>query len=146
LVVALSWTAALHQLRREVGLTLEVDEADLALATEQIIPFFAAHATALCGWALAERGQPDEGIARLREGVDAYQALGANLESPYWLALLAEVCGKAGRIDAAQAVLSDASSLVKRTGIRYHEAELHRLKGELSLPIREARSASGAKA
>jgi predicted ATPase len=110
-----------------------VAEADLALATEQIIPFFAAHAMVLRGWVLVERGQREEGIARLREGVDAYQATGANLESPNWRALLAEACAKSGRIDEAHAVLHDAFALVERSGIRYHEAELHRLEGELSL-------------
>jgi len=38
--ISLSWTAALHQLRGEVERTREVAEADLALTTEQIIPFF----------------------------------------------------------------------------------------------------------
>ena len=131
--VALSWTAALHQLRREVGRALEVAEADLALTTEQIIPFFAAHAMVLSGWALSGRGQFDEGIARLHEGVDAYQATGAIIETPHWLALLAEVCGKEGRFGETQVVLRDAFALVERTGIRCHEAELHRLQGELFL-------------
>ena len=132
LAIALGWKAALHQLRGEVGLALEVAEVDLALTTEQIIPFFAAHATVLRGWALVDQGRCEEGIAALYAGVDAYRASGANLEVPHWLALLAEACGKVGRIDEAQAVLRDALALVEHTGIRYHEAELHRLDGELS--------------
>ena len=42
--MTLSFSAALHQLRGEAARTREVAERDLALATEQIIPFFAAHA------------------------------------------------------------------------------------------------------
>ncbi len=137
---ALSWAAALHQLRREVGRTLEVAEADLALTTEQIIPFFAAQAMVLRGWALVEQGRCEEGIAGLRAGIDAYRATGANLERSHWLALLAETCGKMGRIDAAQAVLRDALAEVQLTGICYHEAELHRLEGELSLARDDQRS------
>jgi predicted ATPase len=79
---------------------------------------------------LVEQGRREEGIADLRSGVDAYHATGANLESPHWLALLAEACGKVGRIDDAQAALREARNLVAGTGIRYHEAELHRLEGE----------------
>jgi len=94
----------------------------------------------LRGWALAERGQFDEGIGRLRDGGDAYQATGANLESPHWFALLAEAYGKAGRVEEAQAVLREALALVERTGIRYHEAELHRLLGELFLGRAEERA------
>lgn len=86
--VALGWTAALFQSRREVGRTRDAAETGLAVATEQILPFFAAHAMVLRGWALVEQGQCEEGIARLREGIDAYRATGANLEarigSPFW--------------------------------------------------------------
>jgi class 3 adenylate cyclase/predicted ATPase len=138
--VALSWTAALHQLRGEVERTHEVAEADLTLTTEQIIPFFAAHAMVLRGWALAKRGEFDEGITRLREGVDAYEATGAIIENPHWLALLAEACGKAGRIEEALATVRNALLDVERTGIRYHEAELHRLEGELLQGLDDERS------
>ena len=38
-----------------------------------------------------------------------------------------------GRFDETQVVLRDAFALVECTGIRCHEAELHRLQGELFL-------------
>jgi len=140
LSMALSWTAALHQLRGEAGPTREVAERDLALATEQIFPFFAAHAMVLRGWALVEEGRCEEGVARLREGVDAYRATGANVESPHWLTLLAEGCGKAGRTEEALDILRQGLAEVERIGIRYHEAEMHRLEGELRLGFDEERS------
>jgi predicted ATPase len=140
LSTALSWTAALHQLRGDAGRAREVAERDLALATEQIIPFFAAHAMVLRGWAIAEEGRLEEGIARLREGVGAYRATGAILEGPHWLTLLAEGCGKVGRIEEALDILSEALAEVERTGIRYYEAEMHRLEGELRLGLDEERS------
>jgi len=140
LSMTLSFSAALHQLRGEAGRTREVAERDLALATEQIIPFFAAHAMVLRGWALVEEGRCEEGIVRLREGVDAYRATGANLESPHWLTLLAEGCGKAGRSEEALDILREGLAEVERTGIRYHEAEMHRLEGELRLGFDGERS------
>ena len=115
-------------------------EADLALSTEQPIPFYAAHATVLHGWALVEQGQCEEGIARLREGIDAYRATGSEIESSQWLALLAEACGKAGRIAEALDIIREALADVERTGIRYREAELNRLEGELRLGRDEERS------
>jgi predicted ATPase len=124
LAIALGWRAALHQLRREVPQTRVVAEAALALATEQIIPFFAAHSMALRGWALVEQGRHHEGIAQLRQGVEAYRATGADLESPHWLALLAEACGKAGEIEAGLGALATAFDLVARTRIAYYEAFL----------------------
>ena len=74
---ALSWAAALHQLRGDARRAREMAEADLALTTEQVIGFFRSHAVILRGWALAEQGQCEEGIAELREGLAAYRALGA---------------------------------------------------------------------
>jgi predicted ATPase len=127
-------------LRREADQTREVAEADLALSTEQPIPFYAAHAIVLQGWALVEQGQCEEGIVRLREGIDAYRATGSEIESSQWLALLAEACGKAGRIAEALEIIREALADVERTGIRYREAELNRLEGELRLGRDEERS------
>jgi class 3 adenylate cyclase/predicted ATPase len=138
LAAALSWAAALHQVRREADQTREVAEAALALTAEQLIPFFAAHAMVLRGWALVEQGQYEEGVTCLREGIDAYRATGANHESSHWFALLADACGKAGQIEGASSVVRDTLAEVERTGIRYHEAELHRLDGELRLGFDEA--------
>jgi predicted ATPase len=140
--VALSWAAALHQLCREVGRTLEVAEADLALSTEQVLPFFAAHAVVLRGWALVKRGQCDEGIARLREGVDAYRATGANLETPHWLALLAEAYRDAGQLEDGLRAIAEAFGHVAKTDIGYYVAELHRLEGELRLACDPAATAA----
>ena len=85
---ALSWAAALHQLRGEVGRARELAEIDLALTTEEILPFFRSHAMILRGWALVGQGQGEEGIAQLREGLVAYRATGADLEcshcSRFW--------------------------------------------------------------
>jgi predicted ATPase len=138
MAATLSWAAALHQLRREARRTRDVAEAALALATEQIIPFFAAQAMVLCGWALVEQGLCEEGIARLRDGVAAYRATGANLETPHWLALLGEAYGKAAQTEEALSVARDALAEVERTGIRYYEAELHRLDGEFRLSFNKA--------
>jgi hypothetical protein len=52
---------------------------------------------------------------------------------PYHLALLGEVYGKAGQIDDGLAALAEALAIVNNTGERQREAELYRLKGELTL-------------
>ena len=64
----------------------------------------------------------------------------SNSRTPHWLTLLAEGCGKAGRIEEALDILRQSLAEVERTGIRYHEAEMHRLEGELRLGFDEERS------
>jgi predicted ATPase len=47
--------------------------------------------------------------------------------------MLAEVHRSLGQPEAGLMALSEALALVEKTGERYYEAELHRLKGELLL-------------
>jgi predicted ATPase len=88
----------------------------------------------LHGWALVESWrQLEEGIARIRKGLTDLRATGAGLWQPCFLALLAEACGKANRVEEGLAVLDEALAAVHERGERFYEAELHRLKGELLL-------------
>jgi hypothetical protein len=52
---------------------------------------------------------------------------------PYVLALLAEAYGKARQPEEGLAGLAEALVLVDKTGERFYEAEVYRLKGELVL-------------
>ncbi len=89
--------------------------------------------TILQGWALAEQGQSEEGISQIRQGLAAHQALGAGIFQSYFLALLAEAYGKAGQAEEGLAALAEALTVVDKNGEHFYEAELYRLKGELTL-------------
>jgi len=69
----------------------------------------------------------------MREGVAAYAATGARLWRLYYLALIAETHSKVARVEDGLADLAEALDLVQSTGEREHEAELYRLRGELTL-------------
>jgi predicted ATPase len=85
------------------------------------------------GWALSEQGAGGKGLEQMREGMGAFNATGAKLAHPYHLALLAQAYGKSGQPQEGLALLDQALAAVDKTGERYYEAELHRLKGELTL-------------
>jgi predicted ATPase len=72
-------------------------------------------------------------MAQMCQGIAAWRATGAELQRPYYLALLAEAYEKAGQADEGLRVLAEALTAVHTTGERQHEAELYRLKGELLL-------------
>jgi TOMM system kinase/cyclase fusion protein len=133
LAFALVGAAWLHQCRREAHEAQEQAEAVITLSTEQGFPFSLAMGTILQGWALAAQGQGEEGIAQLRQGLVAYRATGAELRRPYYLALLAEAYGKGGEAEEGLKVLTEALAAVDKNGERMYEAELYRLKGELTL-------------
>jgi predicted ATPase len=103
------------------------------LVNEQGFEFFAAESQILQGWVLTEQGQGDEGLARMRPGISAYQATGAEMSRPSHLSLLARTYGKVGQADNGLAALAEAFAIMNRTGEFGLAAELYRLKGELLL-------------
>jgi adenylate cyclase len=125
--------AWIHQCRLEDGPVRQWAEAAVALASEQGFPYFHAVGRALRGWALAVQGQPDAGIAELREGLAACRAIGAMIDYPYLLALLAEASGRAGRVDEGLDAVAEGLTTLADGRSFFYEAELHRLRGALCL-------------
>jgi predicted ATPase len=133
LAFPLSFAAMLHQYRREGQAAQERAEATIALSTEQGFPYWLTFGTILRGWALVEQRPGEEGIAQLRQGLDAWRATGAELRRPYYLGLLAEAHEKVGQVEEGLSALAEALTAADKTGERWWEAELYRLKGELVL-------------
>jgi predicted ATPase len=133
LAFALSFVTWLYHYRREGPATQAQAEAAMVLCREQGFAFFLAQQTILRGWALAEQGQVEEGMAQMHQGIAAYQATGAEGERPYLLALLAEAYGKAGQAQEGLRLLEEALTVVEKHALRVYEGELHRIKGELVL-------------
>jgi predicted ATPase len=125
--------ALLSSFRREGPLAQEQAEAGITLSTEQGFPFWVAFGTMVRGGALAERGQVEEGMAQMQQGLAAWRAIGADGGRPYFLGLLAEAYGKAGQPEEGLILLTEALAAVEKNEEHRHEAELYRLKGELTL-------------
>ena len=83
-------------------------------------------------------------ITQMRQGLVAWRATGAELERPHYLALLAEAHGKVGQVEEGLTLLAEALALVNRSEERWYEAELYRLKGELSLKSKQVKDKSKA--
>jgi predicted ATPase len=128
---ALNSAAVLHQFRRERQAVQEAAEAFMALATEQGNAQQLARGMILRGWALLAQGQGTEGMVQMRQGLTALQATGGDVRRPLFLALLAEAYGGIGQIEEGLNVLAEALAAAEKTGGRFYEAELYRLKGEL---------------
>ena len=133
LTAALRWLAALHQLRREEQAVQERADEAIALATRHGFPLFVGWATSMRGWALAQQGQEEAGIAQICQGLATYQATGAAMDRPYMLALLADAYGESGQTKKGMDTVDEALTIVQETEERYFESELYRLHGELLL-------------
>src|SRR5262249_22545918 len=132
------WVARLHQLCRQAQVVQQLAETCIGLASKHGFTYWLTTATILWGWALAEQGQPEEGIAQIRQGITTWRSTGAELAWPDLLALQAEAHGRAGQTEAGLTVLTEGLAVVDKNGERFYEAELHRLKGELLLMQAEA--------
>jgi predicted ATPase len=132
-VFALYFAVVLHASYREARAAQERAEAAIALSTEHGFALWLTRGTVLHGWALVEQGQGEKGVTEMYQGLAAYRATGAEVARPYWLALLAEAYGHLGQVEEGLRALEEALAAVERTEERFHEAELHRLKGELLL-------------
>jgi predicted ATPase len=130
---ALTIAAAFHLMRGEGHTAQQCADASLHLATEQGFPHWRAHGLVLRGSTLVHQGQAKEGIEQITEGLRTYRATGAELGRPFFLALLAEAYGIMGQPEAGLTVLTEALALVDKTGERWCESELYRLKGALLL-------------
>jgi predicted ATPase len=132
LTYALDLAARLLSDRREGQAAQERAEAVIALSIEQGFQFYVAAGTIRRGWALAEQGQVEEGIAQMQQGLAAFRATRSEVR-PYLLALLAEAYRQGGQAEEGLAVLAEALALMDKSGERNYEAEMYRLKGELTL-------------
>jgi predicted ATPase len=133
LTMALYWAAVVHHLRREAPLTQARAEAAITMATDQGFPQYLAQAMPLRGWALAASIPGEEGITQIHQGLAAYRATGATANRPYYLSLLAEASTKVAQTAEGLEALAEALATVAKSRVRWWEAELCRLRGELLL-------------
>ena len=127
---ALFFGAVLHQLQRQHKQCRVQAEDAIQLCVEHGLADWAAWANFWRAWALAADGDAHKSIALMRQSLADQDALGSRMCRSIMLAMLAEVCDQAGQKDEGLAALHEGLDFVARTGERYYEAELHRLKGE----------------
>ncbi len=133
LAFALGHAGILHYLRREPRLTLEVAEEALALSTDQGLEFWKAFAEILRGWSLVRQRRGPEGIESMRHGLEGYRVTAGELESPIWLAMMADAYLLEGAPHEGLSAVAEGLGLVNAMGVRFAEVELNRLRGELLL-------------
>jgi class 3 adenylate cyclase/predicted ATPase len=130
---ALYLTGWLHQVRGEPRVVQERARAMMDLATERGLSAWLADGTVLHRWAVAEGSDTDRGIAQLRQGLAAKEAIGVQQHTPGFLGLLAELQLGIRNHDETLNVLDEALARVDRLEERWFEAHLLRLKGEALL-------------
>jgi predicted ATPase len=122
-------------------LSLVRDDMALGEQADQLVSFtieqgfrqWHAQGTIYRGWVQARNGNVAEGMPLLRSGIIAFRASGTKAWLPHFLALRASACDLAGEAEEGLSLLDEAMQIVDRTGERWLEAELYRLRGQLLL-------------
>jgi DNA-binding winged helix-turn-helix (wHTH) protein/predicted ATPase len=133
LALALVFASGLGQLLCDCLATRNHAAAAIKIAREQEFRLLFAWASAFEGWAEANEGQAKEGLQKILNSISSVRAISCGQFQPHLLGLLAETRLKSGQFPEAMSALEEALNLAVRSGERFYEAELLRLKGELQL-------------
>jgi predicted ATPase len=139
--IALDYTAMLHAFRGESRAALERGREGVDACRRHGFAYYLAMGNIVTGWAAAAERDPAEGLAQLREGMEAMRDLGAELRLPYYFALLADALRLAGRVGEALAAVSTGFAFASKNGETWPVAELYRVQGEALAAERKAEDA-----
>jgi predicted ATPase len=129
LCYALSFVGLAHVIRRENEKAEVMTEEVLALAAAQNLQVWLPSANVFRGYLRVMRGDT-EALAYAQQGIAAKNAQGSVLNQPFFLSLLAASCEHCGRAEEALNLLAEAFAIAERTGERWFQAELYRLRGD----------------
>ena len=116
------------------GLVHDVDRLH-ALAIEHSLKFLIIAATSFRGWAMALDGRIREGIGLLETGIEGAKAGGTNFLLPLHGTMLATAYQRTGRVEDGLTLIGNLLEMVERTGVRFMEAELYRVRAELLVSL-----------
>jgi predicted ATPase len=123
----------LHLIVREPQSVLDYAERNIALASQYGFQWERAFSTTQRGWARAQLGQPDQGVAELRAGLDQLDEIGVSTKVAHFTAPLVEGLLKAGHIEEGLNLVSEAVAFARATGAQFYEPDYYRLEGDLLL-------------
>ena len=110
----------------------EADEL-VALAHEKGTSFWKALGMSMQGCVLAVTGKPADAVRMITSGITALRSTGSTLWMPLYLPYLARAYAELGEFDDAWRCIDEAVTAAETTNERWHEADVHRLAGEIAL-------------
>jgi DNA-binding winged helix-turn-helix (wHTH) protein/predicted ATPase len=131
--LALNLAAILHLGYRDAREVGHLAAASRSLARECGFVHLTVMGMVLQGWVLVMQNKSQEGIGLMQTGIERQRALGIRIGEVYYQMLLADAYARTGQVETGMHALAEAFAVVEKTEERTYEAELYRLKGELTL-------------
>jgi class 3 adenylate cyclase/predicted ATPase len=102
-----------------------------SLAREHGFSYHVAWGLIYRGWSMSALGEMEEGYGMVAKGLALHRTTGSVAYQTFALILLAEACSKLGRTTEGLNNLTEAEQIIEKTNERFHEVELHRVRGDL---------------
>jgi predicted ATPase len=125
--------AGLAELIGDVTMVQAHAEAIIELADRHNLGYWRVNALILQGWAMAQTGAAEAGVALMRRNAADRAALGVGWYQARYLCMLAETYARLSQAEAGLHTIAEARNLVARNDEHMWEGELDRLEGELRL-------------
>jgi class 3 adenylate cyclase/predicted ATPase len=140
---ALSFVGEAQYVRRDGAAAAKTATELLALCDEHRLDQPRAAAMMFMGWAMARRGEVEEGIRLLEQGLSRWQRLGVRTYLSRSHCMLAEAYLLARRYAAGVEHIARAFSVAAETGDQCHISWLHQMRGALSVHASDRGAAAG---
>ncbi|MEQ8661810.1 MAG: hypothetical protein RLW62_13430, partial [Gammaproteobacteria bacterium] len=127
---AVGYQTLVYHMLRDPERILAAAERARELGSKRGSPFWSAVTATYAGWALCSQGRCEEGLVRMRDGIDRFVASGHGLSQVHMRVALAEGLGMAGELRAALAALDETLAVSAATGEVHYLPEVHRLRGD----------------
>jgi len=130
---AVDFTACLSHFCRLGAQVEAAAEEEMAIGKEQGFQLWHALGTIHKGAGMFLQGRTTEALPILLRGFHSFRATGAEVRVPFYLSMLGDAYTRYARFEDALKALNEGLAIAEKNDDRFQEAELHRLKGELSL-------------
>ena len=125
------WHSAIAlQVGRQTQICRDLSSELLELSQEHDFPMMRGAGMFFSGWATADGGELEQGVALMEQGLALYSAV-RHINRPHMLAVLASAKADLGKPDEGFELLEEALASIEVSGERWWLAELHRLRGRL---------------
>ena len=131
--LALDYQALVHNYRGEHQIARALAEEAMEIATEHRLALWQAMSKIQQGWALIGLGERGRGAELLKDGVASWTRTGAKAGLTFFLASLVWSHWQSGALDEALATIDEMEEWIREKGELFIQAELLRLRGEVTL-------------
>ncbi|MFQ5479617.1 MAG: hypothetical protein ACE5E4_13490, partial [Candidatus Binatia bacterium] len=133
LAFALIYAAIVHGHLGDWRALRESADALMTISTEHGFSLYLLMGASVKAMMPVQRVPVEEDIEEMRQLLDAFEAADMKLRRPFSFALMAQWYGGGGQPSEGLALIAEAEEIAEKTGERWSDAEIHRVKGELLL-------------